>query len=306
VTISAATRLLVVAPHPDDESLAAAGLMQRVRAAGGDVRVVVLTSGDAFSDGVVSEERIASPTAGDYRQYGTLRERETIAAMAVLGVAPAHVTFLGFPDEGLCELASRYRSVRAAAFASPYTRRDSPPASEQIVRGSAYRGVDLERELERLLFSAAPTLIALPDPEDEHPDHCSTHILAREAVTAVWPVARRRPRVVHYLVHYGQWPIGPEGEAGARLRPPAGFPRAAGHWMTLPLTPAESAAKKRALLAYASQMLVIGPFMRGFGRDNELFVEGEPAVPSDCWCGGANIVTHLRARRQPPRHKPRS
>ncbi|PYR55721.1 MAG: hypothetical protein DMF91_23620 [Acidobacteria bacterium] len=46
VSISRETRALVVAPHPDDEMLAAAGLMQRVHAAGGAVRVVYLTGAD--------------------------------------------------------------------------------------------------------------------------------------------------------------------------------------------------------------------------------------------------------------------
>ncbi len=43
-----ATRLVVVAPHPDDETLAAGGLIQRVLHEGGTVRVVVLTPGDGF------------------------------------------------------------------------------------------------------------------------------------------------------------------------------------------------------------------------------------------------------------------
>src|SRR5260221_12065756 len=37
------TRLLIVSPHPDDEVLAAGGLMQRLGAAHGTVRVVYLT-----------------------------------------------------------------------------------------------------------------------------------------------------------------------------------------------------------------------------------------------------------------------
>ena len=39
-------KTLIIAPHPDDESIAAAGLMQRALAAGGDVRVLFVTDGD--------------------------------------------------------------------------------------------------------------------------------------------------------------------------------------------------------------------------------------------------------------------
>lgn len=304
--VTPATRLLVVSPHPDDESLAAAGLMRRVREAGGDVRVVLVTSGDAFAEGVETEDGISRPGPKDYRSYGTLREHEAIAALAAVGVDAAHLTLLGFPDDGLCQLASKYLSAKAAAFSSPYTERDSPPATEQVVRGVTYRGSDVRRELERLFAEFAPTVLVIPHPEDEHPDHCSTHIFAREAIAAVWPDARKRPRIVHYLIHYGQWPVNAEAGVGSELRPPAAFPPAEGRWASLKLTPAEAADKKRALRAYASQMLVIGRFMLAFGRDNELFLEGEPASPPECWCSGRNVVAtavlpEKRRRRARPR-----
>src|SRR5437660_6708826 len=82
--VSPATRLLIVAPHPDDEALGAGGLIQRVVAAGGSVRVVLITSGDAFPEGVEASEHIHRPRARDYRTYGDLRERETTAAMPPL------------------------------------------------------------------------------------------------------------------------------------------------------------------------------------------------------------------------------
>ena len=45
-SLSKNTRLMVFSPHPDDESLAAAGLIQRVLSLGGSVKVVFMTSGD--------------------------------------------------------------------------------------------------------------------------------------------------------------------------------------------------------------------------------------------------------------------
>jgi hypothetical protein len=42
-------RLLIVAPHPDDEVLGCGGLMATAAAQGIPVRVVYLTSGDAFT-----------------------------------------------------------------------------------------------------------------------------------------------------------------------------------------------------------------------------------------------------------------
>ena len=64
--VNAGTRLVVVAPHPDDETLGAAGLMNRVIRAGGSVHVVWLTSGDGFPEGVEVAEGIAHPRTSDY------------------------------------------------------------------------------------------------------------------------------------------------------------------------------------------------------------------------------------------------
>src|SRR5262245_15878805 len=70
MVVPAATRLLLVAPHPDDETLGAGGLIQRVQATGGVVKVVYLTDGDGYPEGVRVEDHVESPTTNDYRGYG--------------------------------------------------------------------------------------------------------------------------------------------------------------------------------------------------------------------------------------------
>ena len=113
-----------------------------------------MTSGDGFPEGVETTEGIGRSPAHlpprDFRSYGRLREQEAKAALASLGISSPSLTFLGFPDEGLCELASTYLSAKARAFKSPYTDRISPPLTEQVIRGVRYRGTDVRRELERV------------------------------------------------------------------------------------------------------------------------------------------------------------
>src|SRR5215510_6730773 len=75
-------RLLVVAPHPDDEVIAAAGLIQRVHAAGGEVRVVYLTDGEGYTAAVKAEEHRADPRSSDYREFGSMRQHEARRALA--------------------------------------------------------------------------------------------------------------------------------------------------------------------------------------------------------------------------------
>ncbi|HEY1909486.1 MAG TPA: PIG-L family deacetylase [Vicinamibacterales bacterium] len=282
------TRLLVVSPHPDDGTLAGAGLIARVLATGGHVRILQITSGDAFANGVKAIANTDRPTPDDYRRYGALRERETVSAMAVVGVRRKAITFLGFPDDGLCRLVSDYRSA-ALAYESPYTKRDSPPVMEQIVRGAAYRGDDAERELERVAAEFRPTMVLVPSARDEHPDHCSTHLLVHSALAA----AGLHPQVMHFLIHYGVWPPETDGIGPAsaqKLTPPVRLRTADMHWLSLTLTPGESRMKSRALAAYQSQVLAIGPFLKAFERVNELFAEGDPETIAPCWCRGQDVA----------------
>jgi LmbE family N-acetylglucosaminyl deacetylase len=287
------TRLLVFAPHPDDEALGAAGLIQRVLTSGGSVRVALMTSGDAFSEGVETETHVRRPGPRDYRGYGDLRERETTAAMRILGVDRAHILFLGFPDGGLCLIASKYLSAKAVAYRSPYTGRIAPEASEQMIRGVSYRGTDIRREVESILTSYRPTLIAVPNREDRHPDHCATPIFVHEALEAVAGPAHLTPRVLRYLIHDDNWP--PLDEARDEpLREPPNIPSGNGVWRTLPLTSLEAATKQRALEAYASQWLVIGKLLHAFERPNELFVEGWTMKSPPCWCDSSRVATEPR------------
>ena len=127
MAVSRETRLLVIAPHPDDETLAAGGLMQRVHTAHGVVRVVYLTDGDGYPEGVQAEDHVVAPTATDYRGYGRQRRHEARAAMSALKLRDYTLTFLNFPDGGLSALMTKYWSERAGAYRSPFTRLDRPP-----------------------------------------------------------------------------------------------------------------------------------------------------------------------------------
>jgi LmbE family N-acetylglucosaminyl deacetylase len=278
-------RVLAFSPHPDDATLGAGGLIQRIIAGDGTVRVVQVTGGDGFSRGVMAIRPGEPPTAEVYRWYGSIREREALQAMRRLGVRRAQVTLLGFPDDGLCSLTSTYRTVRV--FESPYTKRAAPPDSEQLVRNTMYRGEDLVRELAQIVEEFRPTLIVLPHPGDQHPDHCATHVLVHEALAVALHSDPRAPRVLHYLVHFPDWPA-----AGSVL--PGRVLDKGWIWTSLPLTPREQAGKQAALDLFKSQALVMPEFLNAFVRASELFTEGEPTLPVPCWCSGENVTPVTR------------
>jgi len=263
------TRLLVIAPHPDDEVLAAGGLIQQVHAAGGKVRVAYLTDGDGFRDGVQLEERGGTPKPKDFRGYGRRRQTEARAALDVLGLADDAATFLSFPDQGLCKLIRTYWSERRHPYKSPYTRRDRPPPTEVLVSDTEYRGEDLTQELAQLIGDYRPTLILVPRKEDQHPDHCAAWFFLADAlgdVRRVFP--DYSVDVLNYIVHFKDWPF--EDERSALPLPP-GLNGGASGWIRLPLTPAEMKTKRAALSKFRTQQHAMKWFLDGFVRTNELF-----------------------------------
>jgi LmbE family N-acetylglucosaminyl deacetylase len=100
-----AERVLVLAPHPDDEAIGCGGAICLHRRRGDPVRVAFLTSG---------ERGLPDIPAAEVR---SLREAEAEAAGAVLGVE--RLDFLRLPDLGLAEDleqgARRLAPVLAAA-----------------------------------------------------------------------------------------------------------------------------------------------------------------------------------------------
>jgi LmbE family N-acetylglucosaminyl deacetylase len=108
-----ARRLLVVAPHPDDEVVAAWALMRQLRRRGAQVTVLVV------SDGGASHPQSRSwPRA----RLVAERRRETRRALRELGVTPDRIRFLNLPDGGLA-----HRPDRLAAALGGALRRRAPP-----------------------------------------------------------------------------------------------------------------------------------------------------------------------------------
>jgi LmbE family N-acetylglucosaminyl deacetylase len=166
LSVSAQTRLLVVAPHPDDETLACGLLIQQVLAAGGAVHLLLLTDGDnnPWPQRVI--ERQLHIDAEARRRWGRRRRGEVMGAMAQLGVPESALHPLGWPDLGLTGLL-----------------RDDAPRAIATLRA--------------VLHAFAPNIIACPALGDSHPDHSAAHVLCRLAVADVDPA----PMLLAYPVH---------------------------------------------------------------------------------------------------------
>lgn len=277
LVVGPAERLLVIAPHPDDETLGAGGLIQRVLERGGSVRVVLVTAGDGYIEAVKHETGELHPRPAEFIAYGEKRLREARAALRVLGDERGRLLLLGFPDGGLDDLL-RAHWWRGSPERSRTTGATDPPYDEAIEPDLPYDGDDLRRELGNIVREMQPTMVALPDPFDRHPDHRATGFFALLAV-ADWvvslPAEAPRPKLLAYLVHWPDWPRG--WDAPTPLPPdtpldlPPKFDRSACRRVLLTLDDVELAAKRAALTRYETQQRVMRGLLSAFERRNEPF-----------------------------------
>lgn len=85
-------RLVVVAPHPDDEILACGGLLQLLAGRLPPPLFIAVTDGDASHPG---------SSAWPPERLRATRPRETLAALACLGIVAPAMLRLGIPDGGV-------------------------------------------------------------------------------------------------------------------------------------------------------------------------------------------------------------
>jgi LmbE family N-acetylglucosaminyl deacetylase len=260
-----ADRVLVIAPHPDDESLCCAGILQRAHANGAAVGVVWITAGDSFLFDAMVMEHSLQPRGAPSRRLGAQRLLEAHAAANELGVPQAAQFVLGYPDRGVSALMGDYYR---RPYLSPYTAVSAVPYPEALGSGASYTGEHLERDLERVLEAFRPTLVLAAAPQDLHPDHSASGALVRRVLERRGELNELR----YWIVHAPFWPWPPIYEPELALVPPASA--AALRWQSMPLSPGERARKRAALRAHHSQFELLAPFMNSFVRANEILGTG--------------------------------
>jgi LmbE family N-acetylglucosaminyl deacetylase len=261
--IDSRTSLLVVAPHPDDETLCCAGVIRRVLAAGGRASIVWVTSGDGSELDSLFIERSLRVNPQKMRDLADKRMREARAAAAVLGVPPGRQFFLGYPDGGLAHLLTGHFTV---PYYSRFTAAARVPYPATVGEGHPYTGESLERDFARVLDRVHPTLVLAPSPRDAHPDHRAAGILTLQVLSRRHELSTAR----FWIVHGGAgWP------APRALRPKLPLPeppRGRGLGLVpFALDSLEEDDKLEAVRQYHTQMTVISSFLLAFVRTDELY-----------------------------------
>jgi LmbE family N-acetylglucosaminyl deacetylase len=275
-TLNPDDRILVFAPHPDDETLGCAGIIQQAVAMKLPVRIVWLTYGDnnEWSFMLYRKRFVLMP--GAVREMGEVRHSEAVAAAKILGVDPDQLAFLGYPDFGTLTIWYRHWADQPP-FESMLTKVAKVPYTNAFRPGALYKGEDILRDLEANLREFKPTKVFVSHPSDHNVDHQALYLFAR---VALWDLESEMcPEIYPYLVHFAHWPV-PEGLHMTRpILPPAPLADIV-DWGVAPLSTEQVHVKESALHAHRSQLDSSKAYLNSFVRANELFGDFLPVIAS--------------------------
>jgi len=271
ISLEGVKRILILAPHSDDETLGSGGLIQAAVQAGIQVQVVIATNGDGYHLATSKEFRKFSPGAKDYIRMGEVRQQESLAALAKLGVPAENVHFLGYPDRGTLALWQRNWSP-STPYTSPYIHANHSPYKNTYNRSSVYAGEDFLADVFSIIDGYRPDLVIYPHPEDVHPDHWGLNAFTRLALTEISHMdSAYQPEQLTYLVHRPDYPVVKGLRPAANLIPPPALYAIYQNWVSWNLTPDQVNVKGQAVQAYRSQLPLLRNLMVSFVRSNELF-----------------------------------
>ena len=167
---SKSDKVLVVAPHPDDESLGAGGLLQRIFAQKIPVRILFATNGENNPWAQRYWESRWQIGPDERVRWGQRRRQEALNAISTLGGKPDCAKFLNLPDLGITRLLMQA----------------DPELSVLIT--------DNIQEWE-------PTVALIPSMHDAHADHSALSVAFSMALDSV---GGSSIRIWEYLVHKSQ------------------------------------------------------------------------------------------------------
>jgi LmbE family N-acetylglucosaminyl deacetylase len=256
-------RILIIAPHIDDESIGAGGYAIDALANGADVYVVFLTAGDCNRFSAHLMYRTLEPTASHFLGVGKARISEAGQAMHLLGIPRDRYFVLGYPDGGLRTIVGH----PGAVIRSKATHENSVPYADAVSPGADYTYASLMSDFKKVVTMVQPTTVIAPVPFDKHSDHSA----AAEITDAALDELQLHPSRLGYLVHTNRSRIHTALMKTPRraLLPPTamqGF-----SWATYGLSDAVQHSKAELLLTYKSQRPYVFLLRNAFVRQNELF-----------------------------------
>lgn len=257
-------KIVLVAPHPDDEVLANGGMLADAVLRGQEVFVILMTAGDSFPWDISTTVRSWFADGEPFIELGHRRIAEFLASTKALGIPRDRVYVLGFSDQSIAALGSTHF---IAPYTSPKTKVNKIPYAEAYQPNRPYTGIELERQLREILTRINPDVLIGPGVLEGHGDHNGTAFFLTRVSTS-YPHAK----LFYNVIHGGlEWPL-PKGlHPDLPLIPPGKRGDQLG-WKLYPLPKEAIQRKAKAIEQHRSQTAIMGRYMRAFVRQNELLL----------------------------------
>ncbi len=269
--------ILVLAPHPDDEILMAAGIIRRALKQSARISVCIVTNGD----------HMCADTSKGVRRLG-----ESLDALRLLGMDERNIYFLGYPDTGfepensflarLFDEKDRLMVYPSACGNETYGLGSKPDLRyAHSGRHSPYCKAAFIKDLIYVIRLASPELIITSSQWDAHGDHMALYRFTHDIVSAMPNRISLWESLIHSKAGDDCWPL-PNGDDFTR---PPGFPEML--WQTRIRVPMpedmlsgfqEEHMKYRAILAHRSALNFetepeVAKYLLSFAKAEEIFWE---------------------------------
>lgn len=188
-------KIMLIAPHQDDEALMCTGIITHALTNGADLQIVIVTNGDNKG-----------------RKAGVHRLRESMQAMEYLGVKAENIIFLGYGDTSKSSDSFFYRLynapndqivINSKVGSESYSIPENPEFHYKKYGVHApYNRETFRHDLKMVIEEFNPDSIFVSSLYDTHPDHS---MLYKFTVEAIIDIKRENavfsPVMYEYIIH---------------------------------------------------------------------------------------------------------
>jgi LmbE family N-acetylglucosaminyl deacetylase len=143
----------------------------------------------------------------DFLSLAEARQHEAVAAAEVIGIDPAGLVFLGYPDAGLAGICAASSGDPVASTFTGMTSTYGPAQTDYHTQAHTRPGLYTRREIaadvEEILRHSQPASVYVTDGADDHPDHKAAFALVHDAAAA----AGYAGTLFTFVAHSSQWTV---------------------------------------------------------------------------------------------------
>ncbi|MDD5659443.1 MAG: PIG-L family deacetylase [Actinomycetota bacterium] len=271
IEITKEDRILILSPHPDDETICCNGIIQKAVSKKAKVKIVFLTNGDNNQLAFLLYSGKPKIFKKSYIVLGQTRRLESLKANKIFGLNENDLIFLGYPDNGTLNIMLDYWDTKIP-FKNTFSMETKVPYKESYSPGEPYIGESILRDLEDIIKDYNPTKIFVSSPLDLNKDHRAFYLFLQ---VALWDLKDKidTPEIFTYLLHAKEWPQLTGYHPSKRITHPDFLDGDDMEWHKVDLAEEEVRLKYRAISSYRSQVAYNPRLLFSFARADEIFAK---------------------------------